>query len=78
MLSVNVNDVRGPGTEIWIFPAGELLSKFVSLVLRKGPLVAVVPTDVPFPITLEPIGTVYVYVVGFTITMRSDAPMVPV
>jgi len=40
--------------------------------------VAVVPTDVPFPITLEPIGTVYVYVVGFTITIRSDAPMMPV
>ena len=46
--------------------------------LRKGPLVVVVPTDVPFPITLEPIGTVYVYVVGLTITMRSDAPMMPV
>ena len=57
-LSVNVNEVSGPGTEINIFPPGELLPTLKSLVFRKGPLVVVVPTDVPSPITLEPIGTV--------------------
>jgi len=57
-LNVNVNEVSGPGTEIKIFPPGGLLPTLQSLVFRKGPLVFVVPADVPSPITLEPIGTV--------------------